>query len=198
MVATVALVYRTGGDYFPEYVRRLAMAARANGARTVVCLSDHHGVSQWCEHIPLTTDWPGWWAKLELFRALSGRVVYFDLDTAIRRSIRPILEYPHRFTMLRGFKSDRGASGVMAWNGDFSHVARDFCASRIPEYSARGGKWGDQDWINDHLGFEPEYFQDIWPGVIASRKLDRVRARMAASIVCYHGKPRPHQCAWTS
>lgn len=196
VTATVALVYRTGGDYFPEYVRRIAKSARQFGARDIVCLSDTHVVGQWCDHIPLATDWPGWWSKLELFRMLSGPTVYFDLDTVIRRDIRPILRYPHEFTMLRGFTMGRGASGVMAWRGDWSHVARDFCPSRIPEYSVKGGKWGDQDWINDHLGREPEYFQDRWPGMIASRKFGTIRDRMRAAVVCYSGKPRPHARGW--
>lgn len=196
MAATVALVYRTGGDYFPEYVKRIADAARKGGARDIVCLSNTHVVQRWCDHIPLATDWPGWWSKLELFRLLSGRVVYFDLDTMIRGSIRPLLDHDHRFTMLRGFTTGRGASGVMAWSGDWSHLADGFTTDRIPEYSVKGGKWGDQDWINDHLGHEPDYFQDMFPGMIASRKFSSTRARMSARVVCYSGTPRPHQRGW--
>ena len=41
-------------------------------------------------------DWPGWWAKMELYRPdlPSGRTLYMDLDSHCIRSLGPILDTP--------------------------------------------------------------------------------------------------------
>lgn len=191
------MVYKTGGDYSLEYVRRLASSGARHGVKDIVCLSDDPAVSRYCEHIQLVHGWPGWWSKLELFKHLKS-ALYVDLDTIINGSLSAMLSHPHRFTMLKDFNgSGKGASGVMAWNGDYRYLADLFTPDRIPEYSQGGIKWGDQDWINDHLSHRPEFLQDLFPGAIVSRKWERNRrARVRASLVCYHGKPRPHECRW--
>lgn len=197
MVAAVALVYKTGGDYSLEYVDRLTRSCLQFGASHVVCLSDDTAVADICEHIPLVNDWPGWWSKLELFLHLKS-ALYFDLDTIVNRSIKPILKYNHTFTMLKGFTKNnhRGASGVMAWNGDYSYIAKTFRKELIPIYSIPNVSWGDQDWINDRLQLAPEYFQDLFPKQIVSRKKTNKYHRRFASVICYHGKPRPHSTGW--
>lgn len=196
MRATVALVYKTGGDYTLEYVKRIVTSLRRHGAQDIVCLSDDPSVAQFCRHIPLLKNYPGWWSKLELFN-LTGKTVYFDLDTIISGDIRPILDFPHKFTMLKGFSTGRGASGVMAWHGDFSYLLHKFHTGHIDAYSWSRHAWGDQDWINHNLGFTADYFQDILPrNYIVSRKLNSVYARRFAKVVCYHGKPRPHETGW--
>ena len=86
---TVACVYRSGGKmYSTEYVRVLRDMVARNLTRPhrFVCLSD---VEVPCERIPLITDWPGFYAKIEIFRRglFQGPVLYFDLDTIIHGSI---------------------------------------------------------------------------------------------------------------
>ena len=53
-------VLRSGGEYGPRHVQWLARQIPG-----LVCLSDRkvEGV----ETIPLRHDWPGWWAKMEMF-----------------------------------------------------------------------------------------------------------------------------------
>lgn len=65
-----------------------------------VCFSnvtmDLEGVS--C--IPLRYGFPGWWAKLEIFRDAPGsRVLYLDLDVLIYRNIQPIIDFPADFAI---------------------------------------------------------------------------------------------------
>ena len=94
---TIATVLRSGGDYRPEHVRALAdMCGRFAPAHRFVVLTDQcyaFAEDEEIEARPLKRDWPGWWAKMELF-ALPGPVLFFDLDTVIVRSLLvPALSY---------------------------------------------------------------------------------------------------------
>jgi len=46
--------------------------------------------------IPFNNGWPGWWAKVELFRPdlPSGLTLYLDTDTHVVKSLQPILDFP--------------------------------------------------------------------------------------------------------
>lgn len=191
---TVACVLRSGGCYTPEYVRRLREGVEKHlpVPHTFVCLSDVDVPGR----IPLENDWHGWWAKIELFR-LRGKVLYFDLDTVINGDLTEIATYPHKFTMLRDFnRPSFYASGVMAWEGDYSHLYTGFDLERCGKYG-RLPLWGDGGYIQDHLmkaNTPVEFFQDLFPGQIVSYKKELNRAE--ARVVCYHGKPRPHETGW--
>ena len=122
---TVACVLRSGGDFDAEYVSKLQAGVARNLTlrHTFLCLSDCEVP---CARMPLETDWPGWWAKIELFR-LVGTVLYFDLDTVITGNLDEIASYPHTFTMLNDVgRYTRPMSGVMAWDGDYLQLYRDF------------------------------------------------------------------------
>ncbi|HBJ82647.1 MAG TPA: hypothetical protein DDZ88_01985, partial [Verrucomicrobiales bacterium] len=53
-----------------------------------VCLTDRPS-EDW--HLPLRTDWPGWWSVLEAFRLTSQPHVACDLDTLLYNDVRPLL-----------------------------------------------------------------------------------------------------------
>lgn len=205
---TVACVLRSGGDYKPAHVAHLRDGVRRHlkMAHRFVCLTD---LSVDCQMIPLRNNWPGWWSKIELFhpdlRTL-GPVLFFDLDTVI---VGPLdgLALGHSFTVLENFwHADRIGSGMMAWNADLSAIYDAFARAPyrfIREYRA-SEKWGDQGFIKDHAPVEPERWQRKHPGKIVSYKMhcrpgvDRMsptagspRVPPAASVVCFHGKPRP-------
>ena len=195
---TVACVLRSGGDYTPEYVERLqqGVAQHLTVPHRFVCLSD---VEVPCERIPLITSWAGWWAKLELFRPglFTGPVLYFDLDTVITGDITPLAERKHSFTMLSDFsRAFQPASGVMAWQGDYSRLFTQWDPQLERQYR-RSSCWGDQGWIARTLNIKPARWQQLFPGMFASYKLSPIAARKGASIVCFHGKPRPRDVNWT-
>ena len=81
---TVASVFKSGGDYFPRYVRVLRDAVRRHlpVEHRFVCLTD---VEVACERIPLVHGWPSFYSKIEVFRPglFDGPVLYLDLDTVI-------------------------------------------------------------------------------------------------------------------
>jgi hypothetical protein len=210
-VLTVACVYRTGGDFTPEYVFRLedAFAKHCKVPHRFVCLTNARLVD--VDTIDLQHDWPGWWSKLELFY-LRGPVVYADLDTLILNDITDICAYPHEFSVLMqvgkkptsigGGERDFG-SAFMAWNQDLSHIPAAFDVSRIPEYYTRE-KWGDQAFIQDHFDRPATKLQELFPNRFVHYKTHVRRADKSpgpapagASVVLFSGKPRPHEINWT-
>jgi hypothetical protein len=188
-------VLKSGGDYDVDYVERLQLgvAQHLSLPHRFVCLSD---VDVPCERVPILRDWPGWWSKLELFEWFTAPTLYFDLDTVIVGSLDEIADYPHRFSMLTDFGHPANlASGVMAWDGDYSHIALEFSIERAEEFTSPA-RWGDQAWIAETAGVEPERLQEIFPRQIVSRKFG-ARWPGEERVVCFHGVPRPRDVNWT-
>lgn len=101
MSLTVACVLWMGKfedrKYTPAWVYRLRDMVKEHLSlpHRFVCLSntDIPGI----EVIPLKKDWPGWWAKVELFdpaHDLGERVLYLDLDVYVTGDLAPIATYP--------------------------------------------------------------------------------------------------------
>jgi len=117
---TYACVLRSGGIYTPEWVRKLSRAVGFHASRPhrFVCLSD---VDVPCERIELSSDLPGWYAKLELFRPglFDGPVVYLDLDTLVIGDLTPleaIADGP--LAMLSDFYQPRMAASGVNWTSN--------------------------------------------------------------------------------
>jgi hypothetical protein len=191
----IALVYKTGGDYTSEYVNRLADSLKAYGP--VTCLTDSTKPIN-CRTIPLTHDLPGWWSKIELFKTFkTGRTVYFDLDTVINGDISPLFGLKGPFAMLSDFyKPRQAASGVMVWDGDYSWLWDRFKPSEIGQYN-KPSQWGDQGYLSNNLT-NITRIQEQCPELVASYKASTLQQRQKAAIVCYHGRPRPHQTGWSA
>lgn len=184
---TVACVLRSGGVYTPDWVYALRRGvARHLDRFDFVCLSDTPLAVPW---VALKHDWPGWFAKLELFRPglFTGPVLYFDLDTLIVGDLTDLASYAGRFAMLSDFyRPQMAASGVMAWTpGPHTEaIYHAFCKEpRIP-----GGR--SDYWYAKHAP-RPERLQALYPGQIVSFKAHaRNRVPEGARLVCGHGRPR--------
>lgn len=215
---TVACVLKTG----PEYTVRHVLALHAGISRYLevphrfVCLTDCGAVGgqvlirAGIEPIPLKHRWPGWWSKLELFRPglFTGPVFYADLDTIF---VGPIddLVLGHDFTVLRSFWTERPptriGSGLMAWSNPEGMALlyerfRSQPQRAIAEFVTTE-RWGDQGFITVHSPRRWEHWQEKHPGRIFSYKLHVLKAAgvvpEGASIICYHGQPRPwHTPLW--
>jgi len=217
-VITIACVLRSGGDYNGEYVDRLVDGIRAGLVgidHRIVCLTD---AEDWVSYNagviyqPLKHKWPGWWSKIEVF-GIEPPVLYFDLDTVIVGSIAPLVDWIvnkcQGLMVLRGFYKNDRCSGIMGWRDSMGWVVCNFLRHCSPhaqffkrplgfEMQVRGNRFrGDQDWLN-HLtqaaGTPITYAQDIFNGIY-SYKVHVAASGVPedAKIICFHGKPRPHE-----
>lgn len=202
MTAAVVLVLRSGGPYVVDDVHRLADQCEAwlPGAR-VICLSDVPVAP--VARVPLDYDWPGWWAKMELYRPdLLGDFLFLDLDTIVRGPLDPFARLG-RLALLRDFyrngqrgKPDGLGSGLMFLpEQDRGAIWRAWSAA--PAIAMQQcGIYGDQRFLERHWLKTAARLQDLLPGQVASYKASTAEERQAASVVCFHGKPKPRDVGW--
>jgi len=208
---TFACVYRTGGDYSADYVRRLraGIAEHFKAPFRFVCLTNADLNLAGVETVKLKHNWRGWWSKIELFRPelFVDPVVYLDLDTMIVRDVTDIFGAGYGFAACADWKfvDQNGPvlnSCVMCWDPvfDFSHIYKNFEVSCTPRYEQNWQRWGDQGYIQDQVGESFVKLQDMWPDRFVHYKNDvRPKGRVpdGASVVCFSGRPRPHQINWS-
>lgn len=186
----IALVYKTGGVYTPEYVERIVKSTD----HEVVCLTDNPSpIQDLCTTIRLRHRWHGWWSKIELFTPglwSDEKVMYVDLDTLIMsRDLTHI--HQDKFTMLRDFfQPSRPASGVMCWTGSNipEKVYKMFIKDNIRQMVIHR-RGGDGAFIAKHV--TP---QNFFGDTVQSAKVEA--DRNSADIICFHGNPRPHTVNW--
>lgn len=176
-------VLRSGGDFRPEHVVRLARQVPH-----LLCLSDC--VIPGVETKPLLRDWPGWWAKMEVYGAHLGTdILLIDLDThVIRMPAMPAVT----MVLPDFYRPQLMGSGFMyvtvedqrriweEWMRDpAGHMRR--CRTRTC--------WGDQGFLMPLIGGAPR-----WGANVVSWKVHCKKGIPAtADVVCFHGRPRPWQ-----
>ena len=211
----VVTVYRTGGDYDPVYVKRLADGVKRSLKipHEFICLSNDSEKHVGLKTIPLRHNWPGWWSKMEVF-SLQGPLLYFDLDTVITGPIdelaRWVIDNPGPLLMLRGFYRGDQCSGIMGWSDSFSWIYEQFWINfgdqAIYEVKKNGismmvgGKHfrGDQEWLKEFYRHRFDQVtivmvQDIMQGIVSYKVDVQPKGKLPtdAKIVCFHGFPRP-------
>lgn len=204
MSLTVATVLRSGGVYDASWVRALHRGVRAHVSSPVrfVCLTDTRLSILGVDTVPLRHSWPGWWAKVELFRdgLFSGPVWYMDLDTLPIDFLDALLAYRGAMAVLSDFyQPQHAASGVMAWtpSEETGRVYRRFLKDSreiMRRHMARSDHWYRKVWPAD-----APRIQDLFPGQVVSLKADARRSvPRGARLVCGHGRPRlsERQAGW--
>jgi hypothetical protein len=220
MNTTILCVLRSGGQYDSEWVRKLRDGIHRNTTAPYdfKCLSDvdlkiDEVWKPKCERIPLEHEWPGWWAKIEMFRpgVITGPTLYLDLDTIITGNVDHLIDdlrhSKYQFAMLRNFhQSDFVGSGVMWFSGENAvphKIYEKF--KKMPEcYIAhhdrvrKGSHLGDQAFIWDTLGGEIDKL-DV-KGLKSFKYHARTFLPPDAALVCFHGQPRPQEAkaAWVA
>ena len=148
------------------------------------------------DRIPLENDWPGWWSKIELFK-LEGPLLYFDLDTIIKGDLSDIAEQCHKqeFIVLNDFYREKGiGSGMMGWNESVRYIYDAF-AKNPRQYMDQYRNGGDQSFIESQCS--PVKWQNIVRDHVVSYKVHVMNGKSnGARVVCFHGKPKPHEVNW--
>lgn len=163
------------------------------------CLSDR--LIPGVETIITPVDWPGWWQKLALFTIEVKQCLYLDLDTVVVGSLDRLLS--EQLSMPKNWaQSGHGGcqSSVMSWGKDYRHLGLAFDPSELSEpaynnYGYYGDKrlWGDQELITDVMG-DPGQGRILPMEHICSYKYHcRQKLPEDASVVCFHGNPKPAQ-----
>lgn len=200
----VVCVLRSGGEYTPEHVVALrdGVAAHLPLPHRFVCLTDfprEDGCIAGVPAAPVAHDWPGWWAKMDLFRPglFTGRVLYLDLDTVIVGDLSDLACYGGDFGIVSDFyRPERPQSCIMAWEADNAlsrAIWRSF--SRDPErWMHEHERGGDQAFIAGVIYGHEDRLTNLYPDQIVSYKVhvrDGDGVPDDARIVAFHGKPRP-------
>lgn len=193
---TVACVLRSGGPYDASYVARLrvGVANHLSIPHRFVCLSD---VPVPCERIPLETEWPANFAKLELFRPglFDGSVLFLDLDTDVIGDLTDIATLDTDFAMIDDWLvPNYGASGVMVFREtNQTRLMHESWSRTFPAVLDNYRR--DQVYIHRSVEWEP--LRQLLPGQIVSRWIECLQAVPEdARLVCWHGSPRPHEIDW--
>lgn len=178
-------VLRTGGIYTKDHVVRL----QEQLDRPLNCLSDVDFSAKDIHVMPLLHNWPGWWSKIEVFR-LHGPITYLDLDVDIVGD--PDRLNKIEFTMWQDpFYPTGHNSSVMSWLMTPKNVYTRF--KENPEKPMRSyRRWpkaGDQGFIADNVP-KINTYED---GLILSYKAHVKKGvdTKDASVIAYHGKPKP-------
>jgi hypothetical protein len=215
-----------GNKYDWCYVERLYNMVKRHSIRPirfhVFTESDRFVPGHMVKHV--LHDWPGiagpkksWWYKMQMFEPgrISGRLLYFDLDTVIVDNIDWIQDLDTRyFWSIRDFRhlwrpSWKGMnSSVMLWDTTrFGWVWKEFQKNDVKTQARLFH--GDQDFLNSvlteqDLRFIDESLIKSWRWQIKDGGMDmktRVYRRPDAgsvllpgtSIVIFHGQPKPHE-----
>lgn len=203
----VAFVLRTGGEYRPEHVERLATQVEAHlSGADIVCLSD---VEIGRPHIPMRHDWPGWWSKMELFRPdIEGDLLFMDLDTSIVDDLTEIASVD-RLTIMRDVYRPQGLQSSIMFLPEADRAAVWAEWIRQPdEWMRTYQAGGDQAFLERLWLGKAAIWQDMFPDQIVSykvhvRRAERVHREFGvgvvpdgARVVIFHGKPRPWEVGW--
>jgi len=205
---TVVCVLRAGGDFTTEYVRRLYDGIARNTARNFrfVCLCDVEFESEldFIETRTLSFDLPGWWAKMEMFKpsmADLGDFLYIDLDTIISGSMEPVFDVDEP-TSLRDMLAPADdnlncGSGLMFLTTKFRDIIWHKWREDPDQHMIAAARYGDQRFLRQWLR-RWRRWQDVLPGLLISYKKGNAEnlGSQGASMVIFHGRPRPHEIAW--
>lgn len=171
-----------------KYVNKLLEMVRMHLTRPFrfVCVTDDGTGLDPSIEIINSPGVKGWWNKLYLFEVFHQHTLFLDLDTILLGNIDFLADYEGRFAMLRDFyRKDGFGSGLMAWNGDLSHIWHDWNKAGRPELAG-----GDQEWIERVEA--PDAWQALYPNRIKSFKADN-QVTPEAPVICFHGYPKPHE-----
>lgn len=198
--------------YNEDYVRRLAegidLYLPGYGPLRVITDSELSIHPKFLRQIPMVYHWKGWWSKMELFRpGLGSDMLYFDLDTMIIHPIMDIVEALRDSTgiggipvMLRDFYRPQGlGSGLMYLPKSCRPHVWDRWIQQPDIWMKEYRRGGDQAFLEKFWGGIPDKWQDLFPDRVVSYKADNIAALGVppkASIVCFHGKPKPHDIKW--
>lgn len=200
-IKTIVLVLRTGKDFGYQdvelIVKHILGKWRSEVRPRIICLYDkvsrEYDLGQ-ITLIPITNNWPGTWARMQLYSPEMEKYrpfLYVDLDTAVIRSLENIFSLvkdPTQFICLEDFwQKGQLATGVV-W----------FPANSLKIQNV----W--RNWKDNPTGSRMDYFlrtvlkPDLYWQQLTDTIIDfkekggklLTKIPENTNLVCFHGKPR--------
>lgn len=195
-------VLRRSAEYDYDYVERMAAnLRRLNLDVNIHCLHDEAETAPVIDRVtfvPMLHKLPGWWSKLNLFYQCAEGFVYVDLDTVFTGDISWLWRLEHSHLLSDLYKPALAQSGVMQFSASDARYVQSVVAAFGFQYVQTEFR-GDGEFLHWAVGHRVGRLQDVAPGQIVSYKASRVAERgvpPGASIVCFHGQPRPRSVDW--
>jgi hypothetical protein len=169
-------ILRSGGDFGPQHVQALQRQVKkfAPWRTKFLCLSDMDVPGVDC--IPLKHNWPGWWAKLEMYRPdIKGDFLYTDIDNVIVGKIDELLAVGRLtaqidFWNALTFSPEDTRAAV--WN-HFSRAPEKYMETFKRENSP--SVYGDSGYLKWRLDAKAQH----WEAVLPHRVMNIVELRRA-------------------
>lgn len=189
----------TGDKYAPEYVPILHNQMGRNCSEIEQrhwCITDRpEELPEMIEPIPADPSLPGWWQKLKLFDpanpwAEGDRICFMDLDTCVVGRLEDMVQ---RKGMALDWHTSSMGSAVLVWDhGEHSRIWTDYQAmTEEGREQMRATLVGDQDWMDHVSRSEWEEWPKDW--VLSYKSHATSWPPSGSKIVCFHGKPKPHE-----
>jgi hypothetical protein len=197
----VCTVLRSGGEYKPEHVQRLAAQVEEHlPGVEFFALSDVPvpGV----EVVPMVHNYPKWWGKIELMSLPGPDFLCVDLDTTITGSLRDIAARTELTLLADFYRPHLLQTGLMLLPEATRQRVWSEWLRRTPPAVTRQF-YGDGNFMNAVFAGQAATWQTVLPGQVVSYKihvqLDPPKGKHigngfippGARIVCHHGHPRP-------
>lgn len=137
----------------------------------------------------------GWWCKLEVFRPQNRDLrpcLFVDLDTFILGDISPLLSLDaDSLWLIKNFyMPEKSNSGLfIAPDTDLSYQI--WAGSSRLDTLSHGRGAGDGDYLAQ---FPHKRLTDEFPDILSYKADQLYPDPRNARIVCFHGKPKPHEC----
>ena len=202
-----ALVYRPSEIYNQEYVNRIIRGINkyAPNYPIFVLTNEDDEFPNAYTILTIHPEWSGWWSKLELFRpdifSRYDKIIYIDLDTIVCGSLKNLIDM--EIDYISGlddfYHKGQFASGVMLFRPqkcEFLYESmRNDWKKAVRGWICAGGDQAYISMICKKHGITPSLMQNYVDGIISYKtsKLGENSPQTGTMLVCFHGKPKPHQ-----
>ena len=208
----ITLILKSGGDFRMEDVRLISRHIRRHWSKDkpldIVCFWDKalDGLDFGDFRVlPMPQpDYPGWWAKINLFSPDIAHLrpfLYLDLDTVILGDLSGMFDRLDKdFVHLEDFyRKGKCASGLLYLPTKHPVI------NKIWQAGKEVSKKGRLDYFLEKYIDNKVFFQDLFPGIMTFKPLGKGWLKVRpdnADIICFHGKPRipeaADQVGWVS
>lgn len=202
--------FKWGNKFSAEYVNKLynAVERHITVPHSFTCFTDDPtGVI--CRTEPFLHSLSSWWYIIGLFNEkhnFKGKVLYMDLDTVIQDNIDHIISLDVDFAITEDFYRPRGLQTTfIMWKPEKYYHLYETLKRELPANPRPGHIGGTNGFIETYVPKEEvTILQDVFPKEFISYKVhirDVNHRRLndlpgdlnTAKVVCFHGRPMPHE-----